>query len=55
MNSRSCQVNLLTFLSYLMVTVYAVGHALIFPYKMSDLGARNGKFPRQYEGNPDFN
>jgi hypothetical protein len=55
MNPRICQVNLLTFLSYLIYSSEAVGYPFLFPYKMRDLGARNGKFPRQYEGNPNFN
>lgn len=55
MNPRSCQVNLLIFLSYFIYPAEAVAYPLLFPHKMRDLGSRNGKFPRKYEGNPNFN
>lgn len=55
MNPQSCQVNLLTFLSYFIFPPEAAGYPFLFPYKIRDLGDRNGKFPRQYEGNPNFN
>jgi hypothetical protein len=55
MNLRSCQVNLLTFLIYFTYPFEVAAYPCLFPHKIRDLGAKNGNFPRQYEGNPNFN
>jgi len=55
MNFRRCRANPLTFHCYFIYPVEAVADPFLFAHKIRVLGAQNEKFPRQYEGNPDFN